>query len=253
MTKACFQLSGEKSLRLIKEESADMSDPEACRMNHENTEEQTDLMEVKELNELEKKRKYQEPGLSNGETYFIFFQTENNFSQKKTEAKNHNTCTQCGKSFKKRRSLRNHMITHTGERPFKCTQCGKSFAHKSSLQFHIKAHTGEKPFTCHQCGKSFTCNENLKKHVKTHTGEKPYICPHCGRAVASKGNLVKHIRTHTGEKPYTCPQCGKSFTLQEHLKRHIRIHTGENKILTLAEPDREALDGAFGTCEAEYR
>lgn len=26
----------------------------------------------------------------------------------------------------------------------------------------------------------------------------------------------------------------------------------ENKILTLAEPDREALDGAFGTCKAEY-
>ena len=41
--------------------------------------------------------------------------------------------------------LKNHTLTHSGERSHRCTECEKSIQEGSDLRSHLLIHTGEKP------------------------------------------------------------------------------------------------------------
>ncbi|XP_041960155.1 zinc finger protein 436-like isoform X3 [Alosa sapidissima] len=137
-------------------------------------------------------------------------------------------CSQCGRSYRQKKNLKQHQRTHTGERPYQCAQCGIAFTHKGSLKQHQRIHTGERPYQCSECGKSFTNSGSLKRHEKTHTGEKPYSCSYCSKSFTYNHNLKTHQRIHTGGRSFDCAECGQSFSEWEHLKQHKRSqHTGK--------------------------
>ncbi|XP_071487767.1 uncharacterized protein [Diadema antillarum] len=91
-------------------------------------------------------------------------------------------CPYCGRRFPWISSLRRHILTHTGLKPYQCPQCGANFSTKSNCERHIvRRHGGarpgslggsvpggqDQPFMCPEC-KEFKCTTRtqLQSHYE---------------------------------------------------------------------------------------
>ncbi|KAL3836211.1 hypothetical protein ACJMK2_021651 [Sinanodonta woodiana] len=77
-------------------------------------------------------------------------------------------CTVCNKTFANVYRLQRHMISHDESndlRKFKCPECGKAFKFKHHLKEHVRIHSGEKPFECPNCHKRFSHSGSYSSHM----------------------------------------------------------------------------------------
>ncbi|XP_048001143.1 zinc finger protein 567-like [Leguminivora glycinivorella] len=83
-------------------------------------------------------------------------------------------CHICGKYLIDRYCLKLHVDKHNNivraKKPNKlvpCTVCGRNFQHKGSLRVHMNTHTGERPYACPQpqCAAAFTQPFVLRVHL----------------------------------------------------------------------------------------
>ncbi|KAF3535737.1 hypothetical protein F2Q69_00020543 [Brassica cretica] len=174
------------------------------------------------------------------------------------EVSGKHTCQECGAEFKKPAHLKQHMQSHSLERPFACyvDDCTSSYRRKDHLNRHLLTHKG-KLFKCPvgNCKSEFSVHGNIGRHVKKFhrkddtgngdsnkentgngdphpsecsTGQKKLVCKEkgCGKAFKYPSQLQKHQDSHVKldsvEAFCSEPGCMKYLTNEECLKAHIR-------------------------------
>ena len=117
-----------------------------------------------------------------------------------------NLCANClqFRAFNRAR-YEDHMSKHKTSRPYKCDQsnCGKSFKQERHLKDHIvRTHQQQRQqhweksvvlHVCRICRKQFKTRTAMTKHVSSvHHGLKPFSCQFCDYSSSNKSNLTTH-------------------------------------------------------------
>lgn len=152
----------------------------------------------------------------------------------KQHRKIHTTkCHICDQQFLHRCHLKRHLITHTGEKPFRCELCDMQFSRNYHLKRHIQTHTGAKPFKCDICSKQFTRDWHLKRHSRIHSSAKSLKCDENSlggsemEGEESSSSEKKRKITVLKERNFACETCEKRFTSPGRLRRHEQAHSSE--------------------------
>lgn len=146
-------------------------------------------------------------------------------------------CTICNKTYIYESGLKLHYSSRHKEMGIDfsviCDICGRRISCKSKLKQHIRTHTGDKPYPCTICPRKFSTKDLLGSHMRVHTGEKPYVCMYCGKEFAQGAPYRYHIKTHTGEKCCSCPICNKAFISRGNMRIHLKTCSVPPKYLTV--------------------
>ncbi|XP_072375675.1 uncharacterized protein [Diabrotica undecimpunctata] len=157
-------------------------------------------------------------------------------------------CNICSKFFASENALRNHLISHTGERKYNCKSCSNRYKYEQDLKRHMNSHTGRevRPFECCHCHQAFKRQGHLNRHLERHfaSGSKNYKCSICAKSYQCKESLYTHLNLHNNEyvrkerllkvDPFECKQCGKKYIFNNSLQRHVKhAHEGQRYICAL--------------------
>jgi len=95
---------------------------------------------------------------------YVFEEATDPSGARKKSSKILPVCAVCGKRFVCVTTMKRHLVTHTGEKPFSCKICGKHYTQKGNLRVHERTHRNDRPFECQICHQKFYRKEPMQKH-----------------------------------------------------------------------------------------
>merc|ERR1712073_193346 len=95
---------------------------------------------------------------------YVFEEATDPSGARKKSSKILPVCAVCGKKFVCVTTMKRHLVTHTGEKPFSCKICGKQYTQKGNLRVHERTHRNDRPFQCQICHQKFYRKEPMQKH-----------------------------------------------------------------------------------------
>ncbi|XP_049879805.1 ras-responsive element-binding protein 1 [Pectinophora gossypiella] len=130
-----------------------------------------------------------------------------------------------------------------------CPYCHRKFPWSSSLRRHVLTHTGQKPFKCPHCPLLFTTKSNCDRHLlRKHGGSaRAILAEPIPEAIPTSQNTENRT---VPERPFKCASCPTStFSSMETLKKHMssRHGTGESQPGS-PNPEDEANEGLVFKC-----
>ena len=123
-------------------------------------------------------------------------------------------------------------MTQSELRPYVCTEpgCGKSYKRKAHLKQHLRTHPFARAYCCpvENCGKRFPYAGELIRHRRVHTEEKPYQCPVCLREFTKTSSLKEHARLHIHTLPKSLPSWYHVMAQLEELAKKCKNKEAAN-------------------------
>ncbi|KAF5393521.1 hypothetical protein D9757_000782 [Collybiopsis confluens] len=114
---------------------------------------------------------------------------------------------------------------------YECSYCGKGFSRPSSLRIHLNSHTGEKPFICpvEGCGRSFSVLSNMRRHARVHnqnqaSDDDNVALSRSGTSAATPVNWHQHRRGSCASVSSSDSQNGPSESSDSEDERYSRSH-----------------------------
>lgn len=153
-------------------------------------------------------------------------------------------CKECSKIFNSVAYLKEHMMRHTGEQPFRCTRCYRKFVDEAKYNSHMDSHKHQdkleaeaealaaqhggkkvvvKEFTCSFCAQNFTVVFDVGQ-VK-----RRYACDSCRDKYSNAEALRQHKQQVEEKREFSCDRCGRKFVFEGFLQRHLPTCDGSVK------------------------
>ncbi|XP_067282621.1 zinc finger and BTB domain-containing protein 10 [Pseudorasbora parva] len=112
-----------------------------------------------------------------------------------------------------REDFSSYLSENAGEAPenvlnkLKCPHCNYIAKHRRTLKRHLIIHSGVRSFSCDICGKLFTRREHVKRHSLVHKKDKKYKCMVCKKIFM----LAASVGIRHGSRRYgVCVECADS-------------------------------------------
>lgn len=151
-------------------------------------------------------------------------------------APNRVSCPYCFRKFPWSSSLRRHVLTHTGQKPYKCSFCPLLFTTKSNCDRHLlRKHGGGGPTTSTEaqpvaCSDPTSNQTNTSNYTMRNVPERPYKCKNCPSSTFSTlSNLKKHLSTkHQISVPCKSEGTQSGYESQGSISEELDVGDNEN-------------------------